>query len=343
MKTIGFQKLITIVDELLKRVGASDEEAAIVSESLVNANLAGVDSHGIIRIIEYIDSVNEGKIVLGSRMKKVYETPTTCRINGNWGFGQLVATKAVDLAVEKAHNHYLGSVSVFNCNHVGRLAEYTIRAAKKEMICLLTVNSDPTAAAFGGRKPILGTNPLSYSIPTGCGNPIVVDFATSVVSEGKVRNYFLKGEKIPQGWIVDSKGHPSTNPADLYDPPLPPEDVKIGGALLTFAGHKGYGLSLIIDVLSGALSGLGCNGDVREDANGLFITAVNPEGFISKDEFYNRVTKLIRNIKSSPKAAGVKEIFIPGEIEFREIEIRKRNGIPIPDEVWDKIMELYKS
>ena len=157
-------------------------------------------------------------------------------------------------------------------------------AVENDMIGFMTVNCDPVVAPFGGRSPVLGTNPLSFAIPTGSEKPILIDYATAVVSEGKVREALLKGDTIPEGWILDSSGRPTTNPQDLYKPPLPPLQTEILGALLPFGGHKGYGLNLLVDIFSGALTGAGCDGEVTK-GNGVFLMVINPEGFISKKHF----------------------------------------------------------
>jgi uncharacterized oxidoreductase len=214
-------------------------------------------------------------------------------------------------------------------------------ALEQNMIGVLFANSDISVAPWGGRRPMLGTNPVSFAIPAGKEKPIVVDYATAAVAEGKIRAAFLRGDKIPDGWILDKDGKPSTNPADLFEPPLPPVQVKIAGAQLPMAGHKGFGLGLVVDILGGALTGAGCDGDVKM-GNGVFLEAINVDSFIPLKNYQATVDKLIRDIKASPKAPGVTEILMPGEPELKAAEKRSRDGIPIPDATWAGIVNVAK-
>jgi LDH2 family malate/lactate/ureidoglycolate dehydrogenase len=341
MIKLTYDKLSEVSNKLLLAVGASEEEATIVSKTLTQANLCGVDSHGILRLVDYVHAVEKGGIKLGVTPRIIKESPCTGHIDGCWGFGQLVATKSMEIAIEKANRDMVAIISAFNCNHVGRLADYTVMAAEKDLIGIMAAKGDPCVAPFGGRKAIMGTNPLSCAIPHGGEQMIVLDFATSKVAEGKVRHALLKGEKIPEGWIVNSAGYSTTNPEELYEPPLPPDAIKIAGALLPFAEHKGYSVSLIIDILGGILSGAG-GVNMKQGNNGLFILTINPEAFISRSEFKEKVDQLVRTIKSSPRAQGVKDILIPGELEAIESERRRKNGIPIPEDVWDNLRMLYR-
>jgi LDH2 family malate/lactate/ureidoglycolate dehydrogenase len=271
-------------------------------------------------------------------------TPSTALVNGNWGFGQVACTKAMELAIDKARKTGVGAVGIFNCNHIGRLADYVQMAVENDMIGLVTANTDPCVAAYGGRARVLGTNPLSCGIPAGHEKPIVVDYATSVVAEGKVRAALYKGQQLPPGWIVDPQGHPSTNPADLYEPPLPPERIKLAGALLPAGGHKGYGLSLMIEILAGALTGTGCGREVTSGCygGGVFIIVLKVDQFVPLEGFKARVDRLIKTIKNSPKAQGFEEILIPGEPEFKESEKRSKGGIMIAEKAWQPLVEACK-
>jgi len=237
----------------------------------------------------------------------------------------------------------VGIVTIFNCNHIGRLADYAEMALQHDMIGFIAAVSDPCVAPYGGRKAVLSTDPLSYAIPAGKENPIVVDFATSVVAEGKVRAALYKGQQLPPGWIVDSNGRPSTNPADLYEPPLPPAQIKLAGALLPAGGHKGYGIGLVVEILAGALSGTGCSYEQTSGlTDGVFVMAVRIDQFVPLEEFKRRVDGLIRTIKSSPRAEGFEEILIPGEPEFMQFERRSKKGIMIPEAGWKPIVEACK-
>ena len=329
--------------KLLEAAGATKDEARIVTESLIRANLAGVDSHGILRIPSYVQGLHNGTIKAGAKHEIVHETPSSLLLNGNWGFGQVVCLDAVNRVISKAKEMGIAGAGVFNCNHIGRLADYTQIAVQHDMIGFVTVNSDPCVAPYGGRKAILSTNPLAYGIPAGREAPIFADFATSIAAEGKVQAALAKRQQLPPGWIVDSSGRPSTNPADLYEPPLPPVQAKLAGALLPAGGYKGYGLGLVIEILAGALTGSGCSDEVTSSlTNGVFIQVLNISKFVPLQMFKERVDKLIRLIKNSPKAEGFNEILIPGEPEFREQEKRTKTGIPVPESGWITLRTLCK-
>lgn len=335
MPILTRSQLLTLSTNLVKAAGASDEEAKIVSTHLVNANMAGVDSHGVVRLVSYIGEIRDGFIKPGAKFEIAAETSSTALVNGNWGFGQVICTKAMQLAIRKAKNSGVSVVGIFNCNHVGRLSEYTKMSLEHGMVSFIAVNADPCVAPYGGRQAVLGTSPMSYAIPAGQEQPIVVDFATSIVAEGKIRAAILKGTRIPEGWIVNSAGRSSTDPAELYEQPREP--FKLSGALLPAGGHKGYSLSLVAEALAGALTGSGCDGEVRFDANGVFILVVKIENFVPLASFKSRIDRLIRSVKSSARAEGFDEILVPGDRSRREEKKRSEDGVPIPDMAWDSL------
>jgi uncharacterized oxidoreductase len=336
-------QLATVSKNLLKAAGASDEEAELVTGHLVKSNLVGMDSHGVQQLTSYIKGIRNGVIKPGAKLQVVQESPSTILVNGNWGFGQVICHKVIHLAIDKARTAGSAVVCVFNCNHIGRLGHYTQIVAENDMIGFICVNGDPIVAPFGGRTAVLSTNPLSYGIPSGSVNPIVLDIATSVVAEGKVRAALYKGQQIPAGWIIDSQGRPSTNPADLYEPPLPPVQTKLAGAILPTGGHKGYGLGLVVAILTGALTGTECDPDVTSGlTNAIYINVVKIDQFVPLQEFKSRVSSLVRTVKESPKAPGFTEILVPGEAEFMEEKKRSENGILIPDLTWKALVTVCK-
>jgi uncharacterized oxidoreductase len=344
MPTLTSTQLAKVSEALLKAAGASDEEASVVTKFLVKANLVGVDSHGVLpNLIFYIKGVRNGVIKPGAKFAITRETVSSALVNGNWGFGQVICSKAMQIAIDKAKKTGVGVVGIFNCNHIGRLADYTQMALENGMIGFIACNSDPCVAPYGGRKIVLSTNPLSYGIPAGKEKPIIVDFATSMAAEGKIRTALYKGQQLPSGWIVDSRGQPSTDPADLYEPPLPPEQIKLAGAILPAGGHKGYGLGLVMEILGGALTGTGCSEEVTPGlTNGVFITVVKIDQFVPLQDFKARIDRLIRTIKNSPKAEGFGEILIPGEPELREEEKRSKSGIIIPEAAWMALVDACR-
>jgi uncharacterized oxidoreductase len=342
MPSIQANELTTLSRKILISAGASFDEADTVAKLLVRANLSGVDSHGVFTYLHnYVQGIRTGQIKPGARIEILNETPSTALFNGNLGFGQVTAVKAMQLAIEKARNTGVSAVAIFNCNHIGRLADYSRMAVKNGMIAFVAANSDPCVAPYGGKKAVLSTAPLSWGIPTHSERPIIVDLATSAVAEGRIRAALYKGEQIPSDWIVNSQGQPSTNPAELYEPPLPPEQVKLAGALQPAGGYKGYALALIAEVLAGALSGTGCSEDVKSLlTNGVFILVLDPTRFAPLMEFEQRVDRLIQAVKNSPIAPGFKGIRVPGEREVEEEEKRLKSGIHVPDTAWKALLKL---
>ncbi len=345
MPQISLEKLQAIASEIFLNIGATKVEAERVAEHLVTSNLVGHDSHGIIRIPQYVKSIKEGGINLDAKIDVIQETNSIALLDGNWGFGQVIAKKAMDLAIDKAAKSSISCVSVYNCNHIGRLGEYSEMAAKRDMIGIISVNNSGTGrivAPYGGTVRRLSPNPISISFPTESENPILLDISCSVVAEGKLRVKFNRKEEVPEGWIIDSSGNPTTNPADFYG-----SNGSISGAILPLGGnfaYKGFGLGFVLDVLCGALSKAGCS---REDAtrigNAIFIEAINISDFRPLDEFKAEVEKLRNYVKSSPLAPGFREILVPGEIEYREKSKRVNEGIFVEEGTWNQIAEIAKS
>lgn len=329
-------QLIDVGTKIFLAAGVPLEEARLVSELLVKSNLVGHDSHGIIRVIQYINEIEKGSIKPGAKIEIVKETSSTAILNGNWGFGQVVAKRAMDLAIEKAKKNAVSIVCVFNCNHIGRLADYAIMASEKDMIGIVMVNSTKFVAPFGGMERLLSTGPMCFAFPSYLDFPLVIDVATSVVAEGKVRVALHKGEKIPYGWIVDKNGNPSNDPKDLYD----------GGALLPLGGdehgHKGFGLGLAVEILSGILTSAGCAYEEDKRGNGVFFEVINVEKFMPLEDFKRKVSDLVRVIKSSKPRPGFKEILVPGEPEHLTEKIRLREGIYVPEKTWEEIKNLAR-
>jgi len=314
-------------------MGASSKEAEVVANQLVEANLRGQDGHGVLMLPLYAKSVREGRMKFGVEARVVREAPSSALVDGNWGFGQVVGSRAMDIAIEKAKMHSISCVGVFNCGHLGMLAHYPMMAIEQDMIGITLCNSIAEVAPYGGRARKLGTNPVSIGIPANEEKPIVLDMATSVVAAGKVRAKHARGEKLPEGWVIDSMGRPTVDPA-----------VFMGGEgmLLPMAGYKGFGLSLIVDVLGGVLTGAGCASMDHPGGNGTIMSVINVDSFIPVWEFKKKVDSLIRSIKSCPTAPGFDEIIMPGELEFRESEKRYREGILVDDTTWQSIALLAK-
>jgi uncharacterized oxidoreductase len=314
---------------------APEEDAAWVATLLVRANLRGHDSHGVIRIPHYVRSLKAGETNPTPSIRVEHETAVIARLDGDLGFGQVVARRGIALAIDKAKAQGLSAVTLRRTNHVGRLADYAEMAAAEGLVGMLWVNV-PMAlnvAPWGGAARRLGTNPHAIAVP-GPGGTVAMshDFATSVWAEGKLKVKFNRGEKAAPGVMLNGRGEPSTDPREYYaDPP---------GSLLTAGEHKGYGLSLVIEILAGILSGTGAArpkpGPVR---NGTLMMCLDPERFLPLADLHARVAGLFAFVRSAPLAAGAREILIPGEPEERTLRERRATGVPLDDETWRQIRE----
>ncbi len=338
MPTVVHDRLQTIADRLLQCAGAAPEESETISRHVVGANLAGHDSHGIIQIPTYIDRVKRGHIVPGAPFDIVQETPSTTVADGHWGFGYVVSERVMRLTIDKARTQGAAAATVYRQSHVGRVADYPLMAVREGFIGLMTADSGRTAKAvapFGGREPRLGTNPICVAVPSNLDGPLFIDMATSAVAAGKVELAKARGVSIPEGWVVDSDGNPATDPDVLRGQ---------GGALLPLGGsegYKGYGLAVIVEILSGILTGLGFGHDPRGFHNdGCFMAVFNVSAFRPLEEFKQQVTDLAAYLKASERAAGFDEILYPGEIEHRNTQQRLREGIFVEDATWEKLVDL---
>jgi uncharacterized oxidoreductase len=324
-----------LIRAVLGAAGASSAEAATVAHHLVWANLAGHDSHGVQLLPGYVANIRRGHTVPGARVEVLDETPATARVDGHWGFGQVVSERAMTLAIEKARAGRVASVAVARQAHVGRVAGYPLMAARAGLIGIMFCDSGKTAkpvAPFGGREGRLGTNPLCIALPSDLEGAVFLDMATSAAAGNKLAVFRARGQTLPPGWIVDREGNPSTDPADYF----------AGGALLPLGGgqgHKGYGLGFMVEVFTGLLTGLGFGVDPSGRHNdGSLMLVLDPAAFRPADEFRAEVGAFARYIKETPPAAGVAEVYYPGELEWRS-EVRRREvGIPVETETWTAVV-----
>jgi LDH2 family malate/lactate/ureidoglycolate dehydrogenase len=328
MPTFAADRLIRIGSDLFAAAGTPRDVADLVATSLVDSNLAGHDSHGVVRIPQYLGQIQSGDVLPAERPQIRRDGPTAIQVDGRWGFGQLSARFATELAVERAKQSQMAAVAIGRCNHVGRLGEWSELAAASGLLCLVTscYGSGPYAAApFGGAARALSTNPLSFAAPTGDGDRALVDFATTVVAEGKIRVARAKGTQLPPGAILDSQGRPSTNPEDYY----------AGGVLLPFAGHKGYGLAVMVELISVALGG--ADGLDSKRAAGTVILCIDPGAFRPADEYLETATRFKQRLLGVPPAQGFDRVLMPGDPEQNMRRERREQGIPVPDATWEAI------
>jgi hydroxycarboxylate dehydrogenase B len=334
MKRIRADALRTLVARACEKMGAQPEDAARVADSLVQANLCGTDSHGVFRLAQYHEWWKKGLLNAAARPVLIEETPSAAKVDGRHAFGQVVAAFATAVAIEKARRSGMAVVTVTASNHVGRLADYAEDIQQAGLIGLVTANdcgAGQCVVPWGGMEPRLATNPIAMGIPGGTGGGILLDFATSAAASGKVRQLMLRGEAAPPGWLIDATGKETTDPACLFTEPP--------GALLPAGGHKGYALSLAVEVLSGILSGAGFSrpNPGPEEMNGMFILALDVAWFLPPDQFRAQVDQLAAYIKSARPLPGRGPVKIPGEPEREEATRRARENIPLNEQTWAKV------
>ena len=253
MPTFTTDRLRDSATRVFEAAGARPDDARIVGDALVEANLAGHDSHGVMRIPSYVAWMEKGAINVNAEFEIVTETEAFAVTDGDWGFGQVMARKAMDVGIEKAARVGIANICARNCAHIGRVGDYPIQAAERGMASALFVNTHGAGrlvATFGGIERRLSDNPIAVGVPRPGGDHIIVDISTCVMAEGKLRNFRTAGEPVPEGAILDAEGHPTTDANQFYGPPE--------GAILPIAAHKGFALGLAADILAGALSGGGC-------------------------------------------------------------------------------------
>jgi LDH2 family malate/lactate/ureidoglycolate dehydrogenase len=318
------------IGRVFEAAGSPREIAAAVAHSLVLANLRGVDSHGVMRVPEYLGFVRDGRIDPAATPAVTVEGPVV-RVEGRRAFGQLAGREAALAASERARTLGVSLAVVSGVKHVGRVGEIVELCAAAGCIGIAFCNGGPPGglvAPYGGRGRALGTNPLAYAFPVADHAAVVADFSTSAVAEGKVRLHRSAGKQVPAGWLVDRAGGPTTDPADLYD----------GGAILPAGAHKGYALGLLVEVLGGVFAGEGCASTGANPGNGVVLFAVR-----AGDEFAAGAAAPVAALEASPPAAGFERVVVPGQPEEECEHERTADGIPIAAEVWRQLTEAART
>ncbi len=332
MHIIAVEALNRLTQNILEAAGTPSDLADAVRESLVGANLAGHDSHGVIRLPQYVAAVRAGSVQPAARATIVTEQQATARIDGAWGWGQPAARLGAQTVIRLAANYGVGAATIDRCNHIGRVGEYVEMIARAGMIGVALCNTGAAVASYGGRERLLGTNPIAIATPRPDGQaPLLLDFATSGVAEGKLRVAQSKGEQVAPGLILDREGHPSQSPADFY----------AGGALLPLGLHKGYCLSVMVELLGGALSGMAPSALPQfSNGNGTLMIALNIPSFVPLAQFTDQAAELSARLQSSTTAQGFAEVLMPGDPETRARARRAVEGIPLPEQTWDELQTL---
>ena len=338
MPTIAADDLHDLTRRVLLAAGADERNAARVADALVLSNLSGVDTHGVFHLPRYVTEIRDGVCDATAWPEIVSETPTSALVSGNWAFGHVVAKFAMDVAIAKAREQNVATVSMVQATHIGRLGEYPEMAVAEGMIAFVWASGygseEPVAVPYGGRKPLLHTNPISIGVPAGEETPMVMDFATTTIAGSKARVAALKGEQVPPGSLVDEEGRPTTDPTGY---------PKRGG-MVAFGGHKGYAFMLANEFIGRVLSGAddyveGERGGPLMRRQGVTMIVFRADLFQPMADFARRSDELKRQVNASPPAAGVDEVLVPGDLEARSRERRSRDGIPIPDEVWQTLVD----
>lgn len=332
--------LLDFTRRLFVAAGVPAGDAQTIARSLVDANLCGHDSHGVMRIAQYVGFVREGKLVPGAPLTVLRETPAILAADGGWGPGQVQTYRLLDRLLPKAKAVGIAGGTLRRCGHIGRLGEYAEWAAGRGLALFATVNSHGSGRRVsppGGTQGRISTNPICFGAPTPT-DPLILDFSTSAVAEGKVRVAFQKSEPVPEGWILNAAGQPTTKPADLYtDPP---------GSILPFGGaqaYKGFGLGLLMDALAGGLSGGECSRPDRPMpglGNSVVFVLWDVDAFGGREHFLATVGGLTDYLRNTPRAEATAEITLPGDPERRTRRRREVDGIPIPDGTWGLLTKL---
>lgn len=334
--------LESMVSRIFIKSGLDQWQSNTISRHLVLANLRGVDSHGVSRVPIYVKRIESGLTNKSLELTIERETSCTALVDAKNASGIPVATKGIQLAVEKAKEHGIGLVGIKNSNHCGMLADYTQYAASQDCIALATANAPANMAPWGGKERFFGTNPFSYGISAGEELDIIFDMATSVVARGKIINAYRNNQQIPIGWAISKDGKPTTDAGEALE-----------GLVLPVGGPKGYGIALLVEVLSGLFTGASFGpqiGDLYKDFDryqnvGQFFFVTRADLFQPLQEYKERMDQMIREIRQVPIIDGVDQIYLPGEIEQKTKSEREVKGIPLSNEIFDDLMmvaEKYK-
>jgi len=347
--TVTESDLRIFTKNIFLAIGCSEEHADLATDVLIKADLRGIDSHGVARLTGYVRLWEKRRINTKPNIQIVHETPTTATVDGGAGLGLIVAPYAMKIAIQKAEQYGSGWVAIRNSNHFGIAGYHALMAVEKDMIGYAMTNASPLVAPTFSNERMLGTNPMCYAFPAGKYPPVVVDMATSAAANGKLEIAQRSGKQVPEGWIQDKTGNYTTDPHAL----------KSGGSLLPLGSdrehgsHKGFGLSAVVDILSGVLSGANYGPWVPPFVSflepptdpvgagiGHFVGAMRVDGFRPVNEFKDNIDNWIARFKSASTIDPDQKVIIPGEPELEAEIYRKQNGIPLVDAVVNDLNEL---
>lgn len=335
-RTVSADDLTSFGAATLQTFGVPHADATLLADSLVKAELWGHSSHGMLRLPWYVERLRSGAMSAVTNSTVAVDNGAVVVLDGQDGIGQVLTDQGVKIGVERARRHGISAVGIRNSNHFGTAAYFTRDAAKEGCVTFLSTNASPAMAPWGGKKKAIGTNPWSISAPAGRHGVAVMDIANTAVARGKIYLAAERGEDIPPTWAADESGTPTTNAKDA-----------IHGLILPMAGHKGYVISFMMDVLAGVLTGSNFGSNIagpyqadRKSGCGHLLLTIDVKAMMPIGEFEQRMEILIDEIKSIPAASGIEEIFFPGELEDRNTEKNLARGISVADNTWESLLKL---
>jgi uncharacterized oxidoreductase len=337
---LSHDSLCRLTTAIFHAAGCDADEAQRVATHLVEANLVGHDSHGVIRVAPYVQWLREGKVCAGRTIHVAFENDVIAVVDGQFGFGQTVGEQAMRLGIEKSTRHGVAVIALRNAGHLGRIGDWPLMVAQAGRLSLHFVNTTGAGilvAPHGGINRRLSANPVAAGIPRPGQSPLLLDMSACTIAEGKIRVALNKGVPVPEGCIIDAQGRPTTDPRIFYaNPP---------GAILSIAGHKGYGLGVLCEILAGALTGGGCSNPVNAGrvVNGMLSILLDPSRFHEGSAFASEIERFIAWVKSSARTMPDGEILMPGEIEERTRARRLRDGIELDEKTWSQLVETAQA
>jgi len=334
--TISAEDLSALTKQAFVNAGFPDSDADAVAEILVTTDLMGISTHGVHRLEQYLKRVEAGVVQAKAEITIDDRAPALAVVDGGAGQGQVVAARALEVAMKKARETGIAYVAVRNSNHFGGNAPYGYAATVAAMALFSGTAASPALSPFGGRDRLLGNNPFGFAAPRRTGAPFILDMAQSVAARGKMRKLRDAGEEMPLGWALDSNGEPTTDPQAGLD-----------GFIQFIGGHKGYGLSLMVDILAGLMSGgrfLDDIGDMWAETEpqgvGHYFIVIDPLRLVGAGEYYDRMEAFVAKIKAVQPFSDGGEVLVPGELEYRCMEAYRRDGIPLAPELLETVKRL---
>jgi ureidoglycolate dehydrogenase (NAD+) len=337
--TLPVDRARALCHAVFTHVGFNETEVADCTEAALFASLRGLDTHGLVSVLPgNAAGAASGAVQPNAQIETLRETPVTAVYRGSGAAGPHIAAHAMRAAISRARDHGVGLATVCNARHFGAASAYAAMGLAEGMIGLVCCNAQAVVAPYGGRGALHGTNPIAYAAPAGEYPPIVLDIATSAAAHGQVAKARRRGQQIPLGWALDPDGNPTTDP-----------DAAFAGVMLPFGGHKGYGIGILVDVLTGALTGSTIGLGVRQGdpdrligGQAFFMLAVNTSFFTEEQTYRQRIDQLWRDAKSITPAEGFDEVLLPGELEWRTEQQRLKEGIPVYEGDWQAILTGLK-